>query len=259
MPESNILSSIEQICHEKKLSKEQVLEAIEQALAAAYRKDFGHKLQNILVKFDPQTGQMKAFDEKTVVDNLPEEDEIEDKEEKKTDEEKKRFNPKTEIQISEAKKIKKKIKIGDVLKQKLKIPSDFGRIAAQTAKQVIIQRLREAERQTIFEKYETQVGTVIDGVVQRLERQIIFIDLLDATAVMPYNGQVSEERYWPDQKLRVYVVSVNKTSKGPEIIVSRRHPNILKELFKLEIPEINNNTVEIKIIAREPGSRSICC
>ena len=206
MPESNILSSIEQICHEKKLSKEQVLEAIEQALAAAYRKDFGHKLQNISVKFDPETGQMEAFDEKTVVDNLPEENEIKDKEEKQTDEEKKRFNPKTEIQISEAKKIKKKIKINDVLKQKLEIPSDFGRIAAQTAKQVIIQRLREAERQTIFEKYETQVGTVIDGVVQRRERQIVFMDLLDATAVMPYNGKVSEERYWPDQKLRVYVV-----------------------------------------------------
>ena len=158
------------------------------------------------VKFDPENGQRKAFNEKTVVDNLPEENEIKDKEEKQTDEEKKRFNPKTEIQISEAKKIKKKIKINDVLKQKLEIPSDFGRIAAQTAKQVIIQRLREAERQTIFEKYETQVGTVIDGVVQRRERQIVFIDLLDATAVMPYNGKVSEERYWPDQKLRVYVV-----------------------------------------------------
>lgn len=254
MPEPTILLSIEQICQEKKLSKEQVLEAIEQALAAAYRKDFGHKLQNIKVEFDPATGKMKVFDEKTVVENIPEEKQPEKKDEQ--EEEKKHFNPKTEIQISEAKKNKKSYKLGDVIKQELEIPADFGRIAAQTAKQVIIQRLREAERQTIFEKYSALVGSVVNGIIQRKERQTIFVDLSDATAVMPYHEQVQEEKYWLDQKLKVYMVSINKTSKGPEIIVSRRHPDILKESFKLEIPEVANGTVEIKSIAREPGARS---
>lgn len=279
MAKTTILSSIEQICQEKKISHEQVLGAIEQALASAYRKDFGNKLQNLFVEFDPETGKMKIFDEKTVVEDLPKEpssaseEAAEDKEEKKEQEkdksengeEKRRFNPKTEIQISEARqdsawenlnKRARKIKVDDIIRQELEIPSDFGRIAAQTAKQVIIQRLREAERQTIFEKYESQVGTVINGTVQRKDRQTIFIDLLDATGIMPYYEQVPEEKYWPDQKIKVYVVSVNKTSKGPEIIVSRRHTDILRELFKLEIPEIANKTVEIKCIAREPGSRS---
>ncbi len=283
---NTILSAIEQICQEKKLSKEQVLAAIEQALAAAYRRDFGNKLQNIKVKFNPETGQMKVCDEKTVVEDLPEPSSAsppakasKDKKEKKPKttkvkkkeepkeeekEEKKRFNPKTEIQISEArrparqaKKIKKtKIKVGDVIRQELEIPTDFGRIAAQTAKQVIIQKLREAERETIFKKYKAKEGEVINGIIQRRERQTVFIDLGDTTAILPYNEQVGEERYHPDQKIKVYLISVNKVSKGPEIIVSRRHPEILKELFKLEIPEVANEVVEIKAIAREPGARS---
>jgi len=270
---STILSAIEQICQEKKLSKEQVLEAIEQALASAYRKDFGNRLQNLKVEFDPETGKMKIFDEKTVVEDLPEpppeelkeemiEEKINEQEEEISGEEgeKKRFNPKTEIQISEAKKSsfggKKKMKVGDVIRQELEIPSDFGRIAAQTAKQVIIQRLREAERETIYEKYKEQEGLVVNGVVQRQERQMILIDLGEISAVLPASEQIREERYLPDQKIKVYIVSVEKTPKGPEIIVSRRHPEILKELFKSEIPEVANGVVEIKAIAREAGARS---
>lgn len=290
---NTILSAIEQICQEKKLSKEQVLEAIEQALASAYRKDFGNRLQNLKVKFDPETGKMKIFDEKTVVEDLPEtpeEPEEEIIEEKSNDQkeelslvcppekreetdsstdetgssagetEKKRFNPKTEIQISDAKKSafggKKKIKVGDVIQQELEIPSDFGRIAAQTAKQVIIQRLREAERETIYEKYKGQEGLVVNGIVQRQERQMILIDLGETSAVLPLSEQIREERYRPDQKIKVYIISVEKTPKGPEIIVSRRHPEILKELFKSEIPEVANGVVEIKAIAREAGARS---
>jgi len=301
MTEPTISSSIEQICQEKKLSKEQVLAAIEQALASAYRKDFGYKMQNLKVEFNPENGKMKVFDEKSVVEDLPEEllvdkekDEkistpaIEtnkiqvesDKNEKEkplrvgdetanleeSDEGKeKRFNPKTEIQLSEVRKNSnwenisrpnKKIKIGDIVRQELEIPSDFGRIAAQTAKQVIIQRLREAERETILEKYTSQIGAVINAVVQRRERQAVLLDLADASAIMPYNEQVLEEKYWPEQKIKVYLVAVNKTARGPELIVSRRHPEILRELFKLEIPEIANGTVEIKAIAREAGSRS---
>ena len=254
---NTILSAIEQICQEKKLSKKQVLEAIEQALASAYRKDFGNKLQNLKVKFDPASGQMKVFDEKTVVEDLPEkQDEPEDESKEEPEEEKKRFNPKTEIQISEAKKIKKGAKIDDIIKQELEIPAEFGRIAAQTAKQVIIQRLREAERETIYEKYKEQQGKVVNGIVQRRERQAILIDLGETTAILPLNEQIREERYYPDQKIKIYLLSVEKTAKGPEIIASRRHPDILKELFKLEIPEIANEVVEIKIIAREAGARS---
>ncbi len=250
---NTILSAIEEICQEKKLSKEQVLGAIEQALASAYRKDFGNKLQNLKVIFEPESGQMKVFDEKIVVEDFDEEEKEQDTE---NQEDKKRFNPKTDIQLSEAKKMKKKAKIGDVIKQKLEIPAEFGRIAAQTAKQVIVQRLREAERESIYEKYKEQEGTIINGIVQRQERQSILIDLKDTTAILPLNEQVREERYHPDQKIKFYVLSVNKITKGPEIILSRRHPEILKELFKLEIPEVANNTVEIKAIAREAGSRS---
>jgi len=195
---------------------------------------------------------MKVFDEKTVVEDF-----VEEEEEKEEDQEdKKRFNPKTEIQLSEAKKTKKKVKIGDIIKQELEIPTEFGRIAAQTAKQVIVQRLREAERESIYEKYKEQEGTIIDGVVQRQERQSILVDLKDTTAILPLSEQIREERYHPDQRIKFYILSVNKVTKGPEIILSRRHPEILKESFKLEIPEVANNMVEIKAIAREAGSRS---
>ncbi len=265
--ESTILSAIQQICEEKNLSPEQVLEAIEQALAAAFRKDFGEKNQNIKVKFNPENKGMKVFDIKTVVEDVLDEEETEeetennDKEEKQ---EKKRFNPRTEIQISEAKLLrpnnkkiaKNKVKIGDIIKTPLEVPSEFGRIAAQTAKQVITQRLREAEREIIFQKYKGQERKVINATVQRQEKYTTFIDLGDTTAILPSHEQILEERYSSDQKIKVFIMSVNQGSKGPEIIVSRRHPEILKELFKIEIPEVANNSVEIKAIAREPGSRS---
>jgi len=266
--EITISSAIEQICEEKNLSPEQVLEAIEQALAAAFRKDFGEKNQNIKVEFNPENKGMKVFDVKTVVEDVLEEEELEKKEkkdEKKETEEKKRFNPRTEIQISEAnlilppknKKItKNKFKIGDIIRTPLEVPSDFGRIAAQTAKQVITQRLREAEREIIFQKYKGEEGKVLNGNIQRKEKYTTFVDFGDTTAILPSHEQISEERYSPDQKIKVFVMSVNQGSKGPEIIVSRRHPEILKELFRTEIPEVANNSVEIKVIAREPGSRS---
>ncbi|MDD5626307.1 MAG: transcription termination factor NusA [Patescibacteria group bacterium] len=276
---SPILAAIDQICQEKKLSKEQVVGAIEQALSAAYRRDFGQKNQDVRVEFDPETAKMQVFDIKTVVEDLPEEEisadieegEKEEKKKKKTikkskkseeevlpvePQEEKHFNPRTELQLSDAKKISKKYKIGDIIKTELEIHSDFGRIAAQTAKQVIVQRLKEIERSTVFQNYKSQEKQVVDAVVQRLERNVILVDLQDATAVLPYTEQVQEERYYPGQKIKVYILMVSETNKGPEIIVSRRHPDILKELFKSEIPEIASGTVEIKVIAREAGSRS---
>lgn len=263
--EPTILQAIEQICQEKKISKELVLGAIEQSLAAAYRKDYGQKNQNIKVEFNPVDGSMRVFDVKTVVEDLPLEEDKEKKATKKKKEmevktketeEKRRFNPRTEIQISDAKKIKKEVKIGDEIKTELKAPADFGRVAAQTAKQVIIQRLREAERQTIFDKYKTQEGTVIIGTIQRQEKKVVLVDLGDVTAILPGSEQIMEEHYRPGQKLRFYIQAVKQGPKGPEIILSRRNPEIIREVFKLEVPEIENGIVEIKAVAREAGSRA---
>ena len=204
--ESTILSAIQQICEEKNLSPEQVLEAIEQALSAAFRKDFGEKNQNIKVEFNPENKRMKIFDVKTVVEDILEEEKIEKKaknnnEEGGKEQEKKHFNPRTEIQISEAKLlrpndkkiVKNKIKIGDIIRTLLEVPSEFGRIAAQTAKQVITQRLREAEREIIFEKYKEQQGKVINGTIQRQEKYTTFVDLGDTTAVLPSYEQILQE------------------------------------------------------------------
>jgi N utilization substance protein A len=251
--EPTILQAIEQICQEKKLSKEIVLGAIEQALAAAYRRDYGHKNQNIKVEFNPENGSMRVFDVKTVVEDLPKETKEKTKEETG---EKRRFNPKTEIQLSEAKKINKNIKVGETLITELPLPTGFGRVAAQTAKQVIVQRLREAERQTIFERYKSQEGKIITGVIQRKEKNMVLVDLPDITALLPPSEQILEEKYIPGQKMQFYLQAVKQTTKGPEIILSRRHPEIIRELFKQEIPEIANGIVEIKAVAREAGSRA---
>lgn len=258
------MGAIEQICLEKNLAKEKVLEAIEQALAAAYRKDFGEKNQNIKVEFNPVNGAMKIFDIKTVVEDSLWEEFQKEMEERKSEEiaseeekEKKRFNPRTDIALAEARKIKKSMKLGDEIKTELSLPEDFGRVAAQTAKQVIIQRLREAERQNIFDTFKNQEGKVINGVIQRRESNDSFVvDLNSTTAILPPSEQVREEKYYPGQKLRFYIAAVNMTPRGPEIITSRRHSEIVKELFRLEIPEINSGVVEIKGIAREAGLRS---
>ncbi len=277
-----IMAAIQQICDEKGLKKEQVIETIQAALAAAYRKDFGNKEQNIKVKFDPESGQMRVFDEKTVVEDM-DLDEIErqrqelyaQREEwlqrKQKAEEAgeefteldpmevadiKRFNPKTDIILSEAKKIKPDAEIGDIIVQELEIPAEFGRVAAQTAKQVIIQKLREIERETVFEEYKTKEHELVNGIIQRVEGRMVYVDLGKVLAVMPPEEQVPGEPYRPGSKYKVYIVSVERGSKGPEIVVSRSHPEVLAKMFTLEVPEIAAGTVEIKAIAREAGSRS---
>lgn len=267
---SDITNAMKQICEEKNLSYEAVMETIESALAAAYRKDFGEKNQNIKVEFDPETGKSKVFDVKTVVEDMPEEEAIiEGDEEKKTEtvlpeanaglveqEEIRKFNPKTELQIKDAKEIKKTAKIGDVIKTKLEVPADYGRMAAQTAKQVIIQKLREAEREMIFSEFKNKEHEVVAGVVQRREGRIVLVDLDKAVGVLPAEEQVMSERYRPGDRIKVYVKQVAITPKGPEIILSRTSDEILKKVFYLEIPEISNGLVEIKAVAREAGSRS---
>ncbi|MFH0840740.1 MAG: transcription termination factor NusA [bacterium] len=271
---SEITSAIKQICEEKNLSYEAVIATIESALAAAYRKDYGEKNQNIKVEFDPETAASKVFDIKTVVEDVPEEEEEDDEEaiEEKTKpvedqkkkvkedleegEEEKRFNPKTEIQIFEAKKIKKSYKIGDEIKTPLEVPEEYGRMAAQTAKQVIIQRLREAERDMVFEEFKDKENEVITGVVQRREGRVILVDLGKAIGIILPEDQVKTERYNSGERIKVYVREVKITPKGPEILLSRTSEEILKKIFYLEIPEISNGLIEIKAVAREAGSRS---
>lgn len=265
MDQSSIAEAVKQICQEKGIPVQAVIETIEAALAAAYRKDFGEKNQNIKVEFDLNTGLSKVFDIKTVVEDMPEltEEELAALAEKPVDqplaegeEPLRRFNPKTEIQISEAKQIKKSYNLGDEIKTALEVPGDFGRMAAQTAKQVIIQKLRETERAAMYEELKKQEGEILVGTIQRREGNLVLVDLGRLTALLPPDEQIRSESYVAGAHLKVYIVSVNSTTKGPEVIVSRSHPEIVKKLFALEIPEIANGTVQIKSISREAGSRS---
>ncbi|MFH1412606.1 MAG: transcription termination factor NusA [bacterium] len=259
---SEVTTAIKQICEEKGLSYDAVIGTIESALAAAYRKDYGEKNQNIKVEFDPEKMTTKIYDIKTVVEDMPEEEEVEEGEEKpvveSTDEdgEVRRFNPKTEIQLSDAKEIKKKYKIDDEIKTKLPAHDDYGRMAAQTAKQVIIQRLREAERDMVYNEFKDKEHEVITGVVQRVEGRVVLVDLGRAMGIILPEDQIRSERYRSGERLKVYVREVRLSPKGPEIILSRTSDEILKKVFYLEIPEISNGLIEIKAVAREAGSRS---
>lgn len=262
---SELKDAIQLICQEKNISLESVLETIEAALAAAYRKDFAQKNQNIKVNFDIDTQKMEVFDVKTVVEDMDlEELEKERQEfiakkeagEEVNEETLKKFNPKTEIMLSEAKELDPKAKIGQELKTKLEVLSEFGRMAAQTAKQVIIQRLREAEREVIYNEFKAREGEIVNGVVQRREGRLVFVDIGHTLAILLPEAQIPGENYSSGQRLKFLVVAVEKASKGPEVKLSRTHPDIVKKLFTMEVPEISSGAVEIKAVAREAGSRS---
>ena len=279
---SEISSAIKQLCEEKNLDYNSVIEAVELALAAAYRKDYGEKNQNIKVKFDPESGKSKVFDVKTVVENLPEQEEAEmlknlynpspvspreafhesfreDRGEitEELDEEgKRKFNPKTDIQLKEANILKHEAKVGDEIISDLPIPESYGRMAAQTAKQVIIQKLREMERDMVFSEFKDKEHEVVTGIVQRREGRLVFVDLGKTIGILPSEEQIYTERYNTGDRVKVYIKEVRESHKGPEVILSRRSEEILKKVFYLEIPEIANGLVEIKAVAREAGSRS---
>ncbi len=271
---SPIVQAIKQICDEKGVSYESVLETIQVALAAAYRKDFGEKNQNTQVEFNPETGEMKAFDVKTIVEEVDLEEETAKWEELKAAHEAKvqeakekgepepemepfkRYNPKTEWMLSEAKTDYPEAQLGEVIRRPLEIPTAFGRMAAQTAKQVIIQKLREAEREMIFGEFKGREGELVVGNIGRREGRLVLVDLGRVTAVLAPEEQIEDERYSPGAKLKVYVTSVNMTARGPEIRVSRSHPDMVKRIFEMEIPEIANGLVEIRGVAREAGNRS---
>lgn len=279
---SDISNAIKQLCEEKNLEYSSVISAIELALAAAYRKDYGERNQNIRVTFDPATGKSEIFDVKTVVENLPAEEEAEmlknlynpnpkelkkeelrqeyrpdlPAEEETEEEGKKKFNPKTDIQIKEASILKHDAQVGDEIVTDLPIPESYGRMAAQTAKQVIIQKLREMERDMIFGEFKNKEREVVSGVVQRREGRFVFVDLGKAIGLLPAEEQIYNESYNIGDRVKIFIKEVREGHKGPEIILSRRSEEILRKVFYLEIPEIANGTVEIKSVAREAGSRS---
>ncbi len=261
------LSAIDQLCEEKGLSKEKVMETVEAALAAAYKKDYGKKGQHIRAKFDLVTGGTEFYLVKEVVDETTREmSSLENNEDKNINQKKdksksnetklNRFNPERDILLEEARKIKKDVKVGDTIETKLEAKSDYGRIAAQTAKQVIIQRIREAERNAMYEEYKEKEGEVISGTVQRVEGSNVYIDLGKSTGVLLPSEQIPRENYRTGQRIKVYLAKVEVDTKGPGVILSRNHPEMLRKLFELEVPEIFAGTVEIKAVAREAGERS---
>lgn len=268
-------SAIAEICEEKGIAKDKVIETIEAALAAAYKKDYGKKGQNIRAEFNEVSGDTKFYLVKEVVDKtmreFPTENEEEESEEnKKIDKKKKdsssslieeeerlpRFNPERDFTFDEAKKIKKDVQIGDVIEIPLEQKKDYGRVAAQTAKQVIIQRIREAERDAMYDEYKNKEGEVIAGIVQRVEGRNVFVDIGKSVGVLFPSEQIERENYRIGQRLKVYVLKVDAGTKGPGITLSRIHPEMVKKMFELEVPEIFAGTVEIKSIAREAGERT---
>lgn len=259
-------SAIAQIAEEKGISPEKVWETIEMAIAAAYKKEYGKRGQQIRAKLNPETGEVQFWQVKTVVAKsmIYSEEELEKlkakgkevKEEEEEGAKKVRFNPEKHIMIGEAKKFKSKIKPAEELEIPLEPKEDYGRIAAQTAKQVILQRLRESERESIFTEYKSKEGEIISGIVQRIEGRNVFLDIGKTLGVLPKEEQVPGEFYRPGQRLKVFVLKVEETPKGPLIFLSRAYPKIISKLFELEVPEISAGQVQIKSIAREAGSRT---
>jgi transcription termination/antitermination protein NusA len=257
----NFASAVSQIAEEKGISYEKIVESIETALAAAYKKDYGKKGQIVKAKLDPVTGGVRFWQVKIAVteDMIYSEEELEalkDKEEITGDEKKIHFNDEKYIMLDEAKKIDKKIEANGELEISLEAKSDYGRIAAQTAKQVILQKIREAERETVFGEYKGKEDEIISGVIQRVEGRNIFVDIGKTQGVMPKEEQVYGEFYRPGQRLKFYILKVEDSSRGPAVMLSRAYPKFISKLFELEVPEISQGQVVIRSIAREAGSRS---
>ena len=231
---SDFLLAITQLSAEKNLPKEVILQAVESALVSAYKKDTLTGGQNISVKINSSTGEVKVYALKLVTDAVT--------------------DPRLEISLADAHRIMNGIQLGETLQLEI-ISRNAGRIAAQTAKQVVLQRLKEAERDAIYVEFVGREGDVISGIVQRIEPKQVFIDLGRTEAVLPSTEQVRGERYRIGQRLKLYLLEASRTGKGPQVIVSRSHPNLLRRLFELEIPEIHNGLVEVKAIAWEAGNR----
>jgi len=233
------LSAIKQLADEKNLSEEIVISAVESALAAAYRKDYGRPGQAIKVNLDTTTNQMKVWRVFVVTEDG---EEI--------------VNPEAQLTLEQAKKTKKDAKPGDEILEPLEVKSDFGRVAAQTAKQVIIQKIREAEREMLYEEFKGKENKIANAVVQRIEGPTVIVDLGKINGIMTPIDQIPGERYYTGQRIKVWVSEVEETNRGPRILVSRSSVDFIKGLFAQEVPEIESESIEITNIAREPGSRT---
>jgi N utilization substance protein A len=252
--------AIAQIAEEKGLAVERIIESIETALAAAYKKEYGEKSQVVKAKMDVKTGKVEFWQVKTAVESsmLYTDEELERLKDKaiEPNEEKVKFNPEKHVMLEDAQKGNPDIKINDEIKIPLETKEDFGRIAAQTAKQVIIQKIREAEKESIFEDFKLKEGEIMSGIVQRVEGRTVFMDIGKTLGILNREEQVPGEFYRPGQRLKVLVMKVEQTSKGPVIFLSRAYPKFVSKLFELEVPEVASGQVQIKSIAREAGSRT---
>lgn len=248
-------SALSQLEEERGIPKEKIIEAIEQALAAAYKKDYGKKGQIIRSKFDPKSGRTEFTQAKIVVSEetvrMPDEEIKEGEEDTRQ-----RFNPEHDIMIEDAKKIKRDAVLDDEIIFPLETKEGYGRIAAQTAKQVIIQKIREAEKVSIMGEYSGRKGEIVNGIVQRMERGNVFVDLGRVIGIIPFEEQIPGERYRQGGRVRAYVYEVEESPRGINVKLSRSHPDFLKKLFEIETPEIGNGVVEIRAVAREAGARS---
>ncbi len=255
-------TAIDQIAAEKGIPSDRVLEAVESAIAAAYKREYRKKTEVIRSKFDLSTGNIKFWQIKTVVDPeevriVADEEEVEEQKETKEDETAlPRYNEDRHIFLADAKKIKKDAVIGEELEFPLEMHADFGRIAAQTAKQVILQSIREAERKSIQQEFSGKEGEIVSGIIQRFERGNVYVDLGRAIGIMFPNESIPSEHYRVGQRMRFFVLAVQDDPRRPGIILSRAHPRFVVKLFELEIPEMAESIVEIKGIARESGSRT---
>ncbi|WML52032.1 transcription termination factor NusA [Neobacillus sp. PS3-12] len=231
---SELLDALNVLEKEKGISRDVLMDAIEAALISAYRRNF-NQAQNVRIDLNLEKGSMRVFARKEVVDQV--------------------FDPRLEISIEDAKQINPNYQVEDVVEMEV-TPKNFGRIAAQTAKQVVTQRVREAERGIIYSEFIDREEDIMTGIVQRLDSKFIYVSLGKIEALLPVNEQMPNERYKPHDRIKVFITKVEKTTKGPQIFVSRTHPGLLKRLFEIEVPEIYDGTVEIKSVSREAGDRS---
>mgnify|MGYP001572094428 FL=1 len=267
----NLKRAADQIAQEKNIEPEAVINAVESAIAAAYRKEYGKRGEIIKAELNFKTGGLKFWQIKTAVDEslvrfTEEEIEAEKRGTKSKVEANERgteideplplYNPDRHILMEEAKKIKSDVQLGEDLEFPLEEREEFGRIASQAAKQVILQKLREAERESIRKEYQNKEGEILSGVVQRIERGNVYVDLGRATGILFYNETIPGEHYRIGERLRFYLLAVQEETRMPGLILSRSHPKFVSKLFELEVPEIHEGLVEIKAIAREAGSRT---
>lgn len=273
----DILKAAKQVAEEKGLQADQVIEAIESSLAAAYKREYGTRGEIVRAKMDWKTGETKFWRVKTVVDEttvrMPTEEEVAaaeaaeveakndtrgfvPREEEPEEGQLPRYNPERHILLSEAREIKPDAELGEELTFDLEAQEDFGRIAAQIAKQTVLQKLRESERESILNEWRGKEGEIVSGLVQRFERGHVYVDFGRAVGVMFASESIPGERYRQGERLRFYVLAVQEDTRLPGIILSRAHPRFVGKLFELEVPEIADGTVEIKAITREPGSRT---